>query len=202
MVYLSYKAYQQDHVALNNNDMIQSIKTWHTRENIYKYKNKSEFTDIPRAGSHAEGIGGSTRTSTSGHGVQISVLLEVVDHSRYRKVFAVEEDDGVRGSGKKTLTDDVERSSRVVTPQKPNHPYTPSRVLRRAMVPEAPALPQPRAREVTGWRSPSSNGAVVSVFLLSLRRRSVISRKKKDRSEDSYSCSGEEKGPAGEIRRW
>jgi hypothetical protein len=68
--------------------MTQSIKTWHTRENIYKYKNKSEFADIPR-GSHAEGIGGSTCTSTSSHGVQISALLEVVDHSRCMKEFVV-----------------------------------------------------------------------------------------------------------------
>jgi hypothetical protein len=52
-----------------------------------------------------------------------------------------EEVDGVRGLGKKTSTDDVERSSRVVAPQKPNRPHTPSRVLRRAVVPEAPALP-------------------------------------------------------------
>jgi hypothetical protein len=77
----------------------------------------------------------------------------------------------VRGSGKKTSTDDVERSSRVVAPQKPNRPQTPSRVLRRAVVPEAPALPQPRAREVIGWRSPSSSRAVVSMFLLSHERR-------------------------------
>jgi hypothetical protein len=29
-----------------------------------------------------------------------------------------------------------------------------------------------------------------------------LSKKKKDRSDDSYSRSGEEKGPVGEIRRW
>jgi hypothetical protein len=94
---------------MNNNDITQRIKTWYTGENIYKYIDKSEFADIPRGGSHAEGIEGSTRTSTSSHGVQISALLEVVDHSRCRKIFAVstpyapeEEDDGVRGSGKKT----------------------------------------------------------------------------------------------------
>jgi hypothetical protein len=159
MVYLSYKAYQQDHVTYtNNNDMTQSIKTWHTGENIYKYIDKGEFADIPRGGSYAEGIGGSTRTSTSSHGVYISVLLEVVDHSRCRKMFAVptpyapeEEDDGVRGSGKKMSSiNDVERSSRVVTPQKPNCPHTPSRVLRRTRVPEAPALPWFRARGVMG----------------------------------------------------
>jgi hypothetical protein len=34
------------------------------------------------------------------------------------------------------------------------------------MVPEAPALPQTRAREVIGRRSPSSSGVVVSVLLL------------------------------------
>jgi hypothetical protein len=69
--------------------MTQSIKTWHTRYNIYKYKNKSEFANIPRGGSHAEGIGGSTLANTSSHGVQIGALLEVVDHSRCRKAFAV-----------------------------------------------------------------------------------------------------------------
>jgi hypothetical protein len=106
-----------------------------------------------------------------------------------------EEDDGVRGSGKKTLTDDVDRSSRVVAPQKPNRPHTLSRVLRQVVVPEALALPQPHAREVTRQRSPSNSGVMLSMFLLSLRRR-------KDRSEDSYSRNGEEKGSAGEIRRW
>jgi hypothetical protein len=119
MVYLSYKAYQQNHVVYD-----QSIKTWHAGENIYKYIDKSEFADIPRGGSHAKGIGGSTRISTSSYGVQISVLLEVVDHSRCRKMFTVptpcapeKEDDGVRGSGKKMSSiDDVERSSRVVAP--------------------------------------------------------------------------------------
>jgi hypothetical protein len=92
--------------------------------------------------------------------VQISVLLEVVDHSRCRKMFAVstpyapeEEDDGVRGSGKKTSSiDDVERSSRVVAPQKPNCPHTLSRVLRRTRVPEAPALPWFHTRGVIGRR--------------------------------------------------
>jgi hypothetical protein len=79
-----------------------------------------------------------------------------------------EEDDVVCGSGKKTSTDGVERSSRVVAPQKPNRPHTPSRVLRRAVVLEAPALLQPYACEVTRRRSPSSSGAVVSVLLLSL----------------------------------
>jgi hypothetical protein len=90
--------------------------------------------------------------------VQISVLLEVVDHSRCRKMFAVptpyapeEEEDGVRGSGKKMSSIvDVERSSRVVAPQKSNCLHTPSRVLRRTRVPEAPALPWFRARGVTG----------------------------------------------------
>jgi hypothetical protein len=65
-------------------------------------------------------------------------------------------------------TDDVVRSNHVVALQKPNRSHTPSRVLRRAVVPEAPALPQPHAREVTGRRSPSSSGAVVPVLLLSL----------------------------------
>jgi hypothetical protein len=87
-----------------------------------------------------------------------------------------EEDDGVRGSGKKTSTDDVERSSRVVALQKPNRPHTPSKVLRRAVVPEAPALPQPHAREVTGRRSPSSSGVVLSVLLLSLEKRRIGAR--------------------------
>jgi hypothetical protein len=82
-----------------------------------------------------------------------------------------EEDDGVHRSGKKTSTDDVERNSHIVAPQKPNRLHTPRRVLRRAVVPEAPALPQPRAREVIGRRSPSSSRAVVSVFPLSLGRR-------------------------------
>jgi hypothetical protein len=143
---------------MNNNDITQSIKTWHTGENIYKYIDKSEFADIPRGGSHTEGIEGSTHTSTSSHVVQISALLEVVDHSCSRKIFVVltpyapeEEDDGVRGSGKKTSSiDDVDRSSRVVAPQKPNCPHTPSRVLRRTSVPEAPPLPWFRARGVTG----------------------------------------------------
>jgi hypothetical protein len=62
-----------------------------------------------------------------------------------------EEDDGVRGSGKKMSIDDVERSSRVVAPQKLNCPHTPSTVLRRIRVPEAPALPWFHARGVTGW---------------------------------------------------
>jgi hypothetical protein len=61
-----------------------------------------------------------------------------------------EENDGMRGLGKKTSTDDMERSNRVVAPQKPNLLHTLSRILRRAVVPEAPALPKPRAREATG----------------------------------------------------
>jgi hypothetical protein len=100
----------------------------------------------------------------------------------------------VRGSGKKTSTDDVEMSGRVVAPQKPSRPHTLSRVLRRAVVLEAPALSQTRAREVMGRRSPFSSGVVVSVLLLSLSQ-------KKDRSDNSYSRSGEEKEPSGEIRR-
>jgi hypothetical protein len=74
----------------------------------------------------------------------------------------------VRASRKKTSTDDMKRSSRVVTPQKPNRPHTSGKVLRRAVVPKAPSLPQPRAREVMGRRSLSSSGVVVSVLLLSL----------------------------------
>jgi hypothetical protein len=159
MVYLSYKAYQQDHVAYEQQRHDPKHQNMaYRREHIYKYIDKSEIVDIPRGGSHAEGIGGSTRTSTSSHGVQISALLEVVNHSRCRKMFAVptpyapqEEDDGVHGSGKKMSSiDGVERSSRVVAPQKPNCPHTPSRVLRRTRVPEAPALPWFRARGVTG----------------------------------------------------
>jgi hypothetical protein len=88
----------------------------------------------------------------------------------------------------------MERSSRVVALQKPNRPHTPSRVLRRTVVPKAPALPQPHGREVTGCKSLSSSGVVVSMLLLSLSQ-------KKDRSDNSYSRSGEEKEPAGEIRR-
>jgi hypothetical protein len=61
-----------------------------------------------------------------------------------------EEDDGVRGLGKKASIDDVERSSRVVAPQKPNCLHTLSRVLKRTRVPEAPAVPWFRARGVTG----------------------------------------------------
>jgi hypothetical protein len=87
-----------------------------------------------------------------------------------------EEDDGMHRSGKKTSTNDVERSSRIVAPQKLNRLHTPSRVLRRAVVPEVPALPQPRAREVIGQRSPSSSRAVVSMFLLSLGRRRIGAR--------------------------
>jgi hypothetical protein len=87
-----------------------------------------------------------------------------------------EEDDGMCGLGKKMLTDDAKRSSHAVAPQKPNCPHTPSRVLRRAVVPEAPALPQPRAREITGQRSPSSSGVVVSMFLLFLERRRIEAR--------------------------
>jgi hypothetical protein len=72
-------------------------------------------------------------------------LFDVVDLSWCRKMFAVpnlanapEEEDDDRGS------------SRVVTPQKPSRPTTPSRILRRAPIPEAPALPILRARRGTG----------------------------------------------------
>jgi hypothetical protein len=75
-----------------------------------------------------------------------------------------EDRSAVRASRKKMS----ERSSRVVAPQKPNCPHILGRVFRRAVVPKAPALPQPRAREVTGRRSPSSSGVVVSVLLFSL----------------------------------
>jgi hypothetical protein len=82
----------------------------------------------------------------------------------------VEDRSAVRASRKKTSTNDVERSSRVVAPQKSNRPHTLGKVLRSAVVSEAPALPQPRAREVMGRRSPSSSGVVVSVLLLSLSK--------------------------------
>jgi hypothetical protein len=41
---------------------------------------------------------------------------------------------------------------------------------------------------------------MVSVLLLSLG--CLSEERKNDRSEDSYSRRGEEKGPAGKIRRW
>ena len=47
-----------------------------------KYCNHRDKS-IPSGGSHAEGIGGSIHT-------RHSALLEVVDHNRCRKVFAVQ----------------------------------------------------------------------------------------------------------------
>jgi hypothetical protein len=49
--------------------------------------------------------------------------------------------------------DDDRGSSRVVAPLKPNRPTTPSRILRRAPIPEASALPMLRARKCIGWRN-------------------------------------------------
>ena len=47
------------------------------------YSNHKDY-NVPGGGSHAEGIGGSIRTSRH------SALLEVVDHSRCRMMFAVQ----------------------------------------------------------------------------------------------------------------
>ena len=56
------------------------IDTVRTQNAVGNYKDKN----VPSGGSHAESIGGSIRTSRH------SALLEVVDHSRCRTMFAVQ----------------------------------------------------------------------------------------------------------------
>jgi len=72
-------------------------------------------------------------------------LFDVVNLGRYRNMFAVP-----NPTNAPEEEDDDRRSSRVVAPQKPNRPTTPSRILRRAPVPEAPALSMLCARRDTG----------------------------------------------------
>jgi hypothetical protein len=98
------------------------MQVWRTdRYSKYAKYGNQRVKSVPSGGSHAEGIGGSMHT---GH----SALLEVMDHSRCRKVFTVQPHEqsprrshlAIPRAITRKKTSAAWMSSREITPQIPN----------------------------------------------------------------------------------
>ena len=112
-----------------NNKYVDEHHTNHGEKEIElnQFKNR----DVPCGGTHAQGTGGSRPT----HGE----LLEVADHSRCRKMYAVQSLERPPGSRRSKEEEDVDNHQEEVSshgdaPQKPDRPHTRAGVTSRMAV--------------------------------------------------------------------